>query len=139
MTLDDLIETFALLESWEDRYGVIIDLGRQLQPLPAEAHNEQNKVRGCMSQVWMTVAYTEDDPPRLIFQGDSDAHIVKGLIGVLLVIFSGKTAREILDVDVEATFSTLNLAQHVSVNRRNGLYSMVERIKQLAQEALAAS
>ncbi len=137
MTLDELRQTFALIEGWEDRYAVLIDLGRQLDPLPQAAYCDANKVRGCMSQVWMTVEETDDEPPRLVFHGDSDAHIVKGLIAVLLLIFSGRSAAEIAAIDIRAELAELQLEQHISVNRRNGLFAMVERIQQLAREQAA--
>lgn len=130
MTLNELEESFALLSDWEARYGLIIDLGRQLEPLPDAAYTDANKVRGCMSQVWMVAR--RDDDGRLQILGDSDAHIVKGLIAILLMIYSGKTPAEIGEIDIKATFGRLNLEQHISANRRNGLFAMVERIQQLA-------
>lgn len=132
MTIDELVETFALLESWEDRYALIIDLGRKLEPLDADERTESTKVRGCMSQVWMVA---EQNEGRMRFRGDSDAHIVKGLIAILLMIFSDRTPAEILATDIEAEFARLNLVQHVSVNRRNGLFAMVERIRSMAGDA----
>lgn len=133
MTLQELQASFELMGSWEERYGLIIDLGKQLTPLPQEAYNEANKVRGCMSQVWM-ISHTDEDG-RIQIQGDSDAHIVKGLIGVLLIVFSGKTASEIAEIDIEQVFGELGLEQHISANRRNGFYSMVQRIKSYAEPA----
>lgn len=130
MTLEDLKTSFSLMGSWEERYGLIIDLGRQLAPLAEADYSEANKVRGCMSQVWMTAETGPDG--RITIRGDSDAHIVKGLIAILLIIFSGKTAAEMAAIDVREVFTELGLEQHISVNRRNGLYAMVERIGQLA-------
>ena len=127
MTLDELQETFALLGDWEERYGLIIDLGRQLEPLPEDAYVDANKVRGCMSQVWMTAE--TDDEGRIHIRGDSDAHIVKGLIAILLTVYSDKTPEEIAAVDIKAIFDRLNLVQHVSANRRNGLFAMVEKLE----------
>ncbi|MBL6750781.1 MAG: SufE family protein [Nevskia sp.] len=133
--LDELADTFEMLGDWEERYRYLIDLGRKLPALPAEQHTEANKVRGCMSQVWMT-GHAEPGPPlRLVFQGDSDAHIVKGLIAVLFKLTSGKTPREILDADIGAAFSRLGLESHLSMNRRNGFYAMVERIRAMAAQA----
>jgi cysteine desulfuration protein SufE len=135
MELEELAETFEMLGDWEERYRYLIELGRKLPELPEAEHNEANKVRGCMSQVWMT-ARTEPGPPlRLRFDGDSDAHIVKGLIAVLFMLYSGRTPRQILDTDIGEAFGRLGLESHLSMNRRNGFYSMVERIKQLAAQA----
>lgn len=131
MTLEELKASFALMGSWEERYGLIIDLGRHLPPLPEEAYCEKNQVRGCMSQVWMTA--NSDEQGHITILGDSDAHIVKGLIAILLMIYSGKTAEEIAAIDIQALFTELGLTQHISVNRRNGLFAMVERIGQLAR------
>jgi len=137
MTLDDLRETFELLDDWEDRYKFIIDLGRKLEPMPETDMIEENRVRGCMSQVWLTVETRPEDPPRLHFRANSDAHIVKGLIAVLMVLFNDRTAKEILSVDAEATLADLGLDQHISPNRRNGVASMIQRIKAEATNAAA--
>jgi cysteine desulfuration protein SufE len=134
MELSELLETFDLLGDWEERYRHLIELGRRLPPMPESEHTEANKVRGCMSQVWLAAETEPGNPPRLRFRGDSDAHIVKGLVAVLLMLYSGKTAREILDTDVASAFSQLGLESHLSMNRRNGFYSMVERIKAFAAE-----
>ncbi len=131
MTLEELQASFELMGSWEERYGLIIDLGKQLTALPQEAYNEANKVRGCMSQVWM-ISDTDEDG-RIHIQGDSDAHIVKGLIAVLLIVYSGKTAQEIGAIDIKSVFGELGLEQHISANRRNGFYAMVQRIGEMAQ------
>ncbi len=133
MTLDDLKASFSLMGSWEERYGLIIDLGRQLEPLPQEAYVEANKVRGCMSQVWM-ISQTQPDG-RIVIRGDSDAHIVKGLIAVLLMVYSGKTPQEIGQIDIKSLFAELGLEQHISANRRNGFYAMVECIGQMAESS----
>ena len=132
MTLDRLYETFELIDDWEERYRVIIDLGGKLPPMPEEQKTEETKVRGCLSQVWMVTEVEESSPPRYHFIADSDAAIVKGLIGVLMVIYDQKTADEIADTDINEIFEKLELEQHISPNRRNGFYSMVERIKSLA-------
>lgn len=136
--LDELVETFEFLGDWEERYRYLIDLGRQLPPMPPEAHTEANKVRGCMSQVWMTGVLQPGSPPVLVFQGDSDAHIVKGLIALLFKICSGKTPQQILDTDIASVFTRLGLENHITMNRRNGFYSMVERIRQMAAAEVAA-
>lgn len=133
MDIEDISETFELLGDWEERYRYIIELGRDLPPMPDEEHDEAHRVRGCMSQVWLAHSVTGDSPPRLEFRGDSDAHIVKGLIALLFSLTSGKTAQEIIDIDLADAFARLGLEQHISMNRRNGFYSMVERIKQMAR------
>jgi cysteine desulfuration protein SufE len=137
--IEELAETFEFLGDWEERYRYLIELGRKLPPMPDEQHTEQNKVRGCMSQVWLTgQVEPPSEPggsPTLHFLGDSDAHIVKGLIALLLTIVSGRTAAEILAIDVGAVFTRLGLENHITMNRRNGFYSMVERIKQMAAAA----
>ena len=127
----ELKDTFEILPDWEERYGFIIDLGKKLEPLPEHAYSEEYKVRGCMSQVWLIA---ENDGPKMVFKGDSDAHIVRGLIAILLIIFSGKTAQEIVDTDINAIFEELELEQHITMNRRNGLFSMVETIQRLAAQ-----
>ncbi|PPE74958.1 cysteine desulfuration protein SufE [Solimonas fluminis] len=137
MELDELIETFEFLGDWEERYRFLIDLGRKLPPMPAEEHTEANKVRGCMSQVWFAHSLRPGTPPTLEFRGDSDAHIVKGLIALLFAVVSGKTPREIADSDIGEIFTRLGLENHITMNRRNGFYSMVERIQNIARQELA--
>jgi cysteine desulfuration protein SufE len=133
--VETLRDTFEMLPDWEERYRFIIDQGKKLEPLPEDAYADEHKVRGCMSQVWLIAKSGDDD--QMIFLGDSDAHIVRGLIAILLMIFSGKTAREIVDTDIQAIFEDLQLEQHITMNRRNGLYSMVETIQRLANARLA--
>jgi cysteine desulfuration protein SufE len=127
----ELAENFALFDDWDDRYRYLIDLGRKLPPLPETYKTDAYKVRGCMSQVWLVPQLTKTDngPVRLSFAADSDAHIVKGLIAVLGVLFSGKPATEIAATDAEAALKQLGLDQHLSPSRRNGLVAMVEKIK----------
>jgi len=137
MDIEELAETFEFLGDWEERYRYLIDLGRKLPPMPAEDHVEANKVRGCMSQVWFTHRTHPGPPLTLEFQGDSDAHIVKGLIALLFALVSGKSPQQILDTDIASTFARLGLESHITMNRRNGFYAMVERIKQMAREELA--
>lgn len=134
MDLDELAENFAALGDWEERYRYLIEIGRKLPPMPESDHTEANKVRGCMSQVWLTHKLDPGPPSRLEFQGDSDAHIVKGLIALLFKLYNGKTAQEILDLDAQAAFEKLGLENNITMNRRNGFYSMVERIKSLAAQ-----
>lgn len=136
-----LKSTFEMLPDWEERYRFIIDLGRKLEPMPDADKTDAHKVRGCMSQVWLTAEARENgaDGPVLHFRGDSDAHIVRGLIAILFLIYSGKTPREIVDTDIRDIFEGLQLEQHITANRRNGLHSMVETIRRLAGEQLAAA
>lgn len=139
MSIDEIIGNFELMDEWDDRYRYIIELGRNLPELPDRARTEVNKVQGCASQVWMQ---TEIKPngaggPVLIFVGDSDAHIVKGLIAILLAFYSGQTAKEILSRDAVALFTQLGLGEHLTPQRSNGFRSMVERIRRDAQAALA--
>ncbi|WP_207477792.1 SufE family protein [Arenibaculum pallidiluteum] len=132
MTEDELIENFSLFDDWEERYKYLIDLGRRLPDLPAELRSDAYKVEGCMSQVWL-VPGAEDG--RLHFRADSDSAIVKGLIAVLMVLYDGKTAREILDTDAGAVLDRMDLGSHISPNRRNGFYAMVETIRKTAAAA----
>jgi cysteine desulfuration protein SufE len=135
MDLEELADTFELLGDWEERYRYLIELGRKLPPLPEADHTEANKVRGCMSQVWLTAHTEAGPPPRLHLRGDSDSHLVKGLIALLFALTDGRPAAEIMRTDIAAAFTRLGLENHITMNRRNGFYSMTERIKQLAAEA----
>jgi cysteine desulfuration protein SufE len=139
MTIGDIVENFELLEEWDDRYRYLIELGRGLRELPETARNETNKVRGCTSQVWLLTDVRPDGAagPVLDFVGDSDAHIVRGLIAILLALYSGKPAREILTLDAESLFVKLGLKEHLTPQRSNGFRSMVERIQADARRALA--
>ena len=137
--IDEIIDNFTLLDAWDDRYRYVIELGRTLPPLAESAHNESNKVRGCASQVWLVthVKPNGSGGPVLTFDGDSDAHIVRGLIAILFALYSGKTAREILDTDALALFDSIGLRENLTPQRSNGLRSMVERIRAEAKAALA--
>lgn len=138
MTIDEIRDNFELLDEWDDRYRYVIELGRTLAPLPEAEHSTANKVQGCASQVWLS-RRTEtgtDGEPVLRFLGDSDAHIVRGLIAILLTLVDNKTAREILATDAIAVFDELGFAEHLTPQRSNGLRSMVERIRNDAREAL---
>ncbi len=132
LKLEDVLETFEALEDWEDRYRYLIDLGRMLPAFPEEARNDANKVRGCVSQVWLNPHLSDDNPPKIFFEGDSDAHIVKGLVALMMLLYSGKTA-QIADTDAKAVLETLGLSRHLSPMRTNGLYSMVARIQDIAK------
>lgn len=141
-TLQAIQSDFALLDDWEDRYRYVIELGRTLPPLSTEEHNDTNKVRGCASQVWLVSEVRGGNngtgAPILSFRGDSDAHIVRGLIAILLAIYSGRPADEIVATDVESLFAKLGLCEHLTPQRSNGLNSMVARIRSDARQALAA-
>jgi len=140
MPIDEIIENFALLEEWDDRYRYLIELGRALPPLPETARTAANKVQGCASQVWLATSIKPNGSagPVLAFEGDSDAHIVRGLIAVLFALYSGKSAKEILSADAIALFEKLGLREHLTPQRSNGFRSMVERIRRDANAALAA-
>ena len=141
MTIDDIIDNFAVLDDWDDRYRYVIELGRELTPLPEAARTDTNKVQGCASQVWLatTVRPNGKGGPVLTFAGDSDAHIVRGLIAILFTYYSGKPARDILDGDALALFNRLGLGEHLTPQRSNGFKSMGERIKADARSALAVA
>jgi cysteine desulfuration protein SufE len=140
MKIDQILDDFEILDSWDDRYRYIIELGRKLAPLPDAARSEANKVQGCASQVWfVSKAHPAKNGggPVLEFLGDSDAHIVKGLIAILFSLYSGQAAKKILDTDAVALFEKLGLREHLTPQRSNGFRSMVDRIKTDAQAALA--
>ncbi|MPZ56942.1 MAG: cysteine desulfuration protein SufE [Rhizobiales bacterium] len=139
MTIDEILDNFSLLDSWDDRYRYVIELGRGLELLPESERNDANKVQGCASQVWLAThrRSSGNGGPILTFVGDSDAHIVRGLIAILLVLYSGKAARDIAATDAVALFNRLGLREHLTPQRSNGFRSMVERIKSDARAALA--
>jgi cysteine desulfuration protein SufE len=139
MTIDEIIENFAILDDWDDRYRYVIELGRALAPLPEVARTERNKVQGCASQVWLDTHVAADGGagPVLTFAGDSDAHIVRGLIAILFAIYSGKPARDIVATDAVGVFERLGLREHLTPQRSNGFRSMVRRIQDDARAALA--
>ena len=140
MDIDEITSNFSLLDEWDDRYRYLIELGRMLEPLPDGDRTDANKVRGCASQVWLTTDVKPDGSrgPVLTFHGDSDAHIVRGLIAVLFALYSGRPARDILDKDAIALFERLGLREHLTPQRSNGFRSMVDRIRRDATDALAA-
>lgn len=142
MTLAAIRDDFALLDDWEDRYRYVIELGRTLAPLPDMERTEANKVRGCASQVWLATIVGRPcagRAPVLTFRGDSDAHIVRGLIAILFAIFSGKSAAEILATDAIAIFDGLGLREHLTPQRSNGVAAMVERMRRDAHQMLTAT
>jgi cysteine desulfuration protein SufE len=124
--LAELQEEFELLSDWESQLSYVIDLGKTLEPLSDAEHSDAFKVRGCASQVWLV---TERDGDHLRFRGDSDSPLVKGLIAVLVRLFSGARAAEVLAFDIKAAFGTLGLASSLTAQRSNGLASMVDRIR----------
>gem|GEM_PF-21168 len=137
MKLDDILADFELLDDWEDRYRYVIELGRGLDPLPEHQRTPENKVNGCVSQVWLATQVSGDpEAQRLDFVGDSDAHIVRGLIAILLAVYGGKGAGEILETDAHALFQQMGLSDHLTPQRSNGFASMVERIRSDARDAL---
>jgi cysteine desulfuration protein SufE len=139
--IDEIVDNFSLLEDWDDRYRYVIELGRGLDALSERDRCEANKVQGCASQVWLATTVRPDGSagPVLMFSGDSDAHIVRGLIAILFAMFSGKHARDILSTDAIAMFERLGLREHLTPQRSNGFRSMVERIRSDARAALAAA
>ena len=138
--ITELLSDFDVLDDWEDRYKHVIELGRELPPLADSERVAENKVRGCASQVWIT-SQTQGPAgePVLTFRGDSDALIVKGLIAIAFMIYSGKPAREILATDAGEILGKLGLSGHLTQQRSNGFASMIQRIKHDAQAALQAS
>ncbi|QIK41061.1 SufE family protein [Pontivivens nitratireducens] len=129
---EEIVETFEFLDDWEDRYAHVIDLGRAMQPLDESLRTPATKVDGCASQVWLV---PQVEGQVITFDGDSDAMIVRGLIAILRTLYSGRTAREILDIDAPAEFARLGLDSHLSAQRSNGLRAMIERVRLFAASA----
>jgi cysteine desulfuration protein SufE len=135
--IDEILSNFEFLEDWEERYRYLIELGRLMEPLPDEAHTEANRVKGCASKVWLETRVDHGDgDPRLRWRGDSDAHIVRGLVALMMALYSGRTAREVLSTDAIAIFRELGLSEHLTPQRSNGVRAMVERIRNDASAAL---
>jgi cysteine desulfuration protein SufE len=141
MKIDEIRDNFELLDDWDDRYRYVIELGRTLAPMPEAEHSAFNKVQGCASQVWLSkqIDRGNGDEPVLNYLGDSDAHIVRGLIAILLTLYSGHTPQEILATDAIAVFDEFGFREHLTPQRSNGLRAMVERIRSDAREAVAAA
>jgi cysteine desulfuration protein SufE len=137
-SIAEIEENFELLDEWEDRYRYVIELGKGLAPLSEAEHAADNKVRGCASQVWMVSQTVSGgaEGPHVLFRGDSDAHIVRGLIAILLAQYSGQPARDILSFDPEPLLGRLGLRDHLTPQRSNGVASMVQRIRADAMAAL---
>lgn len=139
--IEEIVDNFAVLDDWDDRYRYLIELGRELPPLAEAAHHDANKVQGCASQVWLETRVHPNGAsgPSLTFEGDSDAHLVRGLIAILFAVYSGKSAKNILATDAVALFEKMGLRQHLTPQRSNGFRSMVERIRFDARSALAVA
>ncbi len=139
LPLEEILANFELIDDWDERYRYLIELGRDLEPLPEAARTEANRVRGCASQVWLLSEAAGEGPARkLHFKGDSDAHIVRGLVALTLAIFSDQPPATILATDPFTVFEKLGLSQHLTPQRSNGVRSMVERIKSDARQLLPA-
>ena len=141
MSIQELIDDFAFLDDWEDRYRYVIELGKTLAPLSEAEHCAANKVEGCVSQVWLVTEMARDDNGalRLTFRGDSDAHIVSGLIAILIALYSGQTPDDILQIDARSVFAEIGLNEHLSPQRSNGLSSMVARVQHDARVLQSSS
>ncbi len=133
--IQELTDEFALLPDWEERISYVIELGRALEPLSEDERVEANRVRGCASQVWLVSERRAEAPEKLYFRGDSDAHLVRGEVGMLMRIFSGRTPAEILALDPHALFERLGLKEALTAQRSNGLFSMIKRIQDEARAA----
>jgi cysteine desulfuration protein SufE len=138
MTFEEIREDLSYLEDWESRISYVIDLGRQLSPLPDSEKTDANKVRGCASQVWL-VSSVDHTNTHLVFRADSDALLVKGLVALIVTLYSGKTAEEIIAIDAKDVFKSIGLAEHLTAQRSNGVASMVERIRRDARMLLTAT
>ena len=138
MTIDEILDGFDMIDDWEERYRFLIELGRELDPLPEEARTARNKVEGCASQVWLETTVGDGPDPILTFRGDSDAHLVRGLVAVLVALYSGQPARRVLTTDAGATLARMGLKEHLTPQRSNGVRAMVERIKREAAAAAGA-
>lgn len=135
--IDTIRDDFSFLDDWEDRYRYVIDLGNGLPPYPEEYRDGVHKVPGCVSQVWLHASHGEGPDPVIEFVGDSDAHIVRGLVAIMIAFFSGRRASEISAADAEGLLRELGLDEHLTPQRANGLRSMIGRIRQEADRALA--
>ena len=137
--IDDILDDFDYLDEWDDRYRYVIELGKALPDLPDSDRTAENKVRGCASQVWLATEAGDGPDPVLTFHGDSDAHIVRGLVAIVLAIYSGKRASEVAATDALDTFRRIGMIEHLSAQRANGLRSMVARIQSEAAARMAAA
>jgi cysteine desulfuration protein SufE len=135
-SIETIREDFAFLDEWEDKYRYVIELGEQLPPFPESARDERHRVQGCVSRVWLIADVGDGADPQIHLQGDSDAHIVRGLVAIMLALYSGRRASEIDAIDAEDTLRALGLDEHLTPQRANGLRSMIKRIKQEARSVL---
>ena len=131
MPIDEISETFAFFDDWEDKYRFIIDLGKSLPTFAVADQREEYLVRGCQSQVWL-IADRDQQTDRVTLQADSDAHIVRGLVAIVLAVYDGRTPKEIVEFDIEALFDQLQLLKHLSPTRGNGLRALIGRVRELA-------
>ena len=136
-TIEELLEDFEFLDSREDRYRYIIELGDELEDLDAELRVEENRVQGCVSNVWLIASFDASSPPQISFRADSDSQLVRGLVSILIMLCNDQPAPTVLALDVEDLFTRLELRNHLSRSRSNGLFSMVKRIRVLAAEGIA--
>ncbi|MEO0497357.1 MAG: SufE family protein [Pseudomonadota bacterium] len=131
--IEDIVENFEFLDEWDDRYRYVIELGRMLEPLADDEHCDDNKVEGCVSQVWLTCEPSDGAPEKLHFKGDSDAHIVRGLVAIALAAANDKTPQDILATDMNGIMSQIGLEEHLTPQRANGLQAMIARIRAHAE------
>ncbi len=134
--ITEILENFSFLDDWDDRYRYLIELGKELEPLPDSQHNAVNKVQGCVSQVWLSAQPADGADPAIHFVGDSDAHIVRGLVAISLALYSDRKASDILNIDALEVFAGIGLQEHLTPQRSNGLRSMIARIRKDAEQAL---
>lgn len=135
MTIEDLIENFEILEDWDDRYAYLMELGRKMPPMNESDKTEENRVKGCQATVWLKETFVLGTPSRIEFLADSNSQIVKGLIAMLRILYSGKTPQEILNINAQNLFARLELDRHLSPTRSTGLNSMVQKIRSLAESS----
>lgn len=134
--IEDIVENFEFLDEWDDRYRYVIELGRMLEPMEEGQHNAENKVEGCVSQVWLTCETSANAPTKLHFKGDSDAHIVRGLVAIALAAANDKTPEDVLATDMNGIISQIGLEEHLTPQRANGLQAMIGRIRAHAQSQI---
>jgi len=137
-SLQSIIEDFELLDDWEDKYRYVIELGRELPDMPEAEKTDANKVNGCVSQVWLVAETENGDGKTVTFRGDSDAHIVRGLVAIMISALSGQPAEEVVGYDAEGLFRQIGLDSHLTPQRSNGLRAMVDRMKTEASGRIAA-
>ena len=138
LTIEELLDEFEDFDHWEERYRYIIELGEELDEMPAELKTEESRVQGCVSNVWLVMDVQSGDPSVVQFMADSDSQIVRGLVSILLMLCSGRPAGEIVAMDIESVYERLDLRQHLSRSRSNGLHSMIQRIRTLAGRCAGA-